>query len=309
MQNDKKTYLVTGGTGSLGQQIVRRLLENDIKKVVVYSRGEHKQVEMSRSINDKRVRFIIGDVRDIKTLSRSCRGVDIIIHAAALKHVPVCEYNPFEAVKTNILGAQNVIDAAIANGVERVLAISTDKAVNPINLYGNTKACSDSLFMAADAYAAGKTLFAVIRFGNFIGSRGSVLPLWKRQLKNGQPLTVTDVKMTRFFITPDEAVSRIFEALEIMRGGEIFCPKAPSLKMMDMAIALAPDGDIEIIGKRDGEKIHEDLIIPEDADRTFELEKFFITTKIFRGAGRKVPANFSYRSDTNWDWINPEVIV
>ena len=306
MQNDKKTYLVTGGTGSLGQQIVRRLLEKDIKKVIVYSRGEHKQVEMARSVNDKRVRFIVGDVANSKSLNRATSGVNIIIHAAALKHISTCEYNPDAALETNVIGAINVRDAAILNRVQKVVAISTDKAVIPINLYGNTKALSDGIFTTADAYAAGKTLFAVVRFGNFIGSRGSVLPLWKRQLENGEPLTVTDDTMTRFFISPDEAVSRIFDSLKLMRGGEIFCPKAPSAKMYDLARALG--GGIEIIGKRDGEKIHEDLIIAEDAHRTFEIEKFYIITKTYRGLGNKVPANFSYRSDTNWDWINPEVI-
>lgn len=303
-----KVFCVTGGTGTLGQSLVVRLLKEDPQKVVVFSRDELKQAEMEYVLNDKRVRFILGDIRDGDTLGRACHGCDIIFHAAALKRIEKCEYNPFEAVKTNIIGAQNVIDAAISNGVKKVVGISTDKAVNPTSLYGNTKACADSLFLAADAYAAGRTLFSVIRFGNFIGSRGSVIPLWKQQCDNGEPITLTDKEMTRFFITADEAVNRIFEVLRIMRGSEIFCPKMPSVKMAELAEVISNNG-IKIIGKRGGEKTHEDLIVPEHADRTYEIGNFYVTTKLYRGIGNRVPANFCYRSDTNWDWIDSEAIV
>lgn len=316
MSNDKKTYLkvdlfanktilCTGGTGSFGQQLVKRLLKKDIKKVIVYSRDEYKQAEMQRLIEmdghlpGQNVRFVLGDIRDSKTLSRTCADCDIIIHAAALKRIEKCEYNPFEAIKTNILGAQNIIDASIENKVERVLAISTDKSVNPINLYGATKLCSDKLFAAADAYSAGRTKFAVIRFGNFECSRGSVFELFNKQKENGESLTVTDDRMTRFTINLDTAVERALEALSLMRGGEIFSPKMPSIKIIDIAESM--NVPIEIIGVRQGEKLHEDLIISEDAPKTYELENFFITTQIYRGMGKKVPLNFSYSSDQNWD--------
>lgn len=314
MPNDKridlrlhgKTVLVTGGTGSLGKKLVFRLLKKPIKKVIIYSRDEHKQIEMEREIQKKRCRYILGDIRDFDALNRVCRGVDIVIHTAALKHVPKLEYSPFEAVKTNILGAQNIIDAAISNRVDRVLAVSTDKAVNPINLYGATKLCSDYLFTTADAYAAGGTLFAVVRFGNFIASRGSVIPLWEKQKKNGEPLTVTDGRMTRFFIDIDTAIDRIFRALRLMRGGEIFCPKMVSVKLIDLARSMSEK--TKIIGVRRGEKLHEDMVTKENAERTFELDGFYITTDIFRGAGKKVPQNFSYSSDKNWEWAGAEIL-
>jgi UDP-N-acetylglucosamine 4,6-dehydratase len=301
MQNDKKTYLVSGGTGSLGKHLVKRLLKDGAKKVIVFSRDEHKQVEMEREIEDKRLRFVLGDIRDYNTLHRACSGVGILLHCAALKHVHKCEYNPFEAVKTNILGAQNIIDAAIENGVDKVLAISTDKAVNPINLYGATKLCSDKLFTAADAYSAGRTSFAVMRFGNFECSRGSVIPLFKQQKENGEPLTVTDDRMTRFTITLDAAVEKVMQALQLMEGGEVFSPKMPSIKIMDLAKSMSDS--IEIVGMRQGEKLHEDLIITEDAPKTYELDNFFITTQIYRGKGKKVPLNFSYSSDNNLEWV------
>jgi UDP-N-acetylglucosamine 4,6-dehydratase len=275
-----KIICVTGGTGSLGQHLVKRLLQENAKKIIVYSRDELKQAEMKRAVADKRVRYIIGDVRDAKTLSRACANCNIILHTAALKRIEICEYNPFEAVKTNIIGSQNIIDAAIDNGVEKVLAISTDKSCNPINLYGATKLCSDKLFTAGDVYSAGRTKFAVIRFGNFENSRGSVIPLFKEQKRNGELLTVTDDRMTRFTISLDTAVDRTLEALEIMDGGEIFSPKMPSIKIMDLAVSMnAPI-----------------------ATKTYELDNFFITTQIYRGKGKKVSLNFSYSSDNNWEW-------
>ena len=298
-----RTILVTGGTGSLGKHLVKRLLKEDVKKIIVYSRDEFKQAELERETKDKRLRYILGDVRDYNALNRSFSGVDIVLHTAALKRVEACEYNPFEAIKTNILGAQNIIDAAIENGVEKVLAVSTDKAVNPINLYGATKLCADKLFTAADAYAAGKTVFSVVRFGNFTGSRGSVLPLWKKQEENSKRLTITDRHMTRFFISLDKAVDRTFEVLKLMQGGEVFCPKMPSVKMIDVAKSIRPYGITEI-GMRQGEKLHEHMIIQEDAPNTYELDNFFVTANKYRGKGKKVPLHFSYTSDQNWDWMD-----
>ena len=305
MQSNKKTYLITGGTGSIGQCIVKRLLEENAEKIIVFSRDEFKQSEMEREFGSKRIRYILGDIRDAKTLNRACANCDIILHTAALKRIEKCEYNPYEAIKTNILGSQNIIDAAIENGVDKVIAVSTDKAVNPINLYGATKLCSDKLFTAADAYSAGRTSFSVIRFGNFEGSRGSVMPLFKKQKESNNLITLTDERMTRFSISLDIAVDRIFEVLEIMDGGEIFSPKMPSIKIMDLAVSL--DAPIHITGIRQGEKIHEDLIIVEDATRTYELDNFYITTQIYRGRGKKVPMNFSYSSDNNREWIKTGV--
>jgi UDP-N-acetylglucosamine 4,6-dehydratase len=259
---------------------------------------------MERGFGRDRIRYVLGDVRDRDTLLRSLANVHVVVHTAALKHVPKCEYSPFEAVKTNILGAQNIIDAAIECGVEKVLAVSTDKAVNPINLYGATKLCADKLFLAASAYTGGEgTRFSVIRFGNFIGSRGSVIPLFKNLKKNGSDyLPVTHPDMTRFFIPLNTAVNRVFEALSVMRGGEVFNPKMASMKIGEVARAIHPNAKLKNIGIRKGEKQNEDMIISEDAADTKEWRKFYVTN--FH-RGKRVSPEFFYRSDTNDKWMTP----
>jgi len=322
MQNNKgvdlrnKTILITGGTGSFGQRFVERALDRNPKKIIVFSRDEHKQVEMSRRIQDpeKRVRFFIGDVRDKARLYRAFVGVDIVVHAAALKHVPVCEYNPFEAIQTNIQGAQNIIEAAIDREVEKILGISSDKACNPINLYGATKLCSDKLFVAANAYAGGMgTAFSLIRYGNFAESRGSVIPYFRELAKRGiREFPITDSRMTRFYITIDKAVDLAFEALKTMKGGEIFSPRMPSFSIIAAAKAVDPDAELVKTGKREAEKIHEDLIVNDDAHRTYEYKHYYITyptwwdeDKVARG-GRKVNGDFAYSSDRNDQWLKAD---
>src|SRR3989475_8735828 len=246
-----KSVLVTGGTGSFGSHFVRTVLQcSEAARVVVFSRDELKQYEMAQRIPDGRVRFFLGDVRDVERLKRACQGIQVIIHAAALKQVPAAEYNPFEAIKTNVLGAQNVIEAALSTGVERVIALSTDKAANPINLYGATKLCSDKLFIAGNAYSGGrKTRFSVVRYGNVVGSRGSVVPLFLERRKDGV-LPITDTRMTRFWITLEQGVRFVLASLSRMRGGEIFVPKIPSMRIADLAAAVAPECRLEVIGIR-----------------------------------------------------------
>ena len=251
-----KTILVTGGTGSFGKKFTRMVLDRyDVNKLIIFSRDELKQAQMRAEFGDNpKLRFFIGDVRDKERLYRAFDGVDVVIHAAALKRVPECEYNPFEAIKTNVIGAQNIIDAAIDRGVSKIVALSTDKAVNPINLYGATKLCSDKLFIAGNSYVGSKdTRFAVVRYGNVVGSRGSVVPLFL-QLKEAGKLPITDPRMTRFWITLEEGVEMVFATLEKMQGGEIFVPKIPSMKITDLAEAIAPECELEIVGIRPGEK-------------------------------------------------------
>jgi UDP-N-acetylglucosamine 4,6-dehydratase/5-epimerase len=305
-----KTILVTGGTGSFGKKFVSRALETDVKKVIVFSRDELKQYEMAQEYTDPRMRFFIGDVRDKERLLRALEGVDIVVHAAALKHVGVCEYNPFEAIKTNILGAQNIIDAAIDRGVEKVIALSTDKAANPVNLYGATKLASDKLFVAANSYSGSKkTRFAVVRYGNVVGSRGSVVPFFKKVKETGV-IPITDERMTRFWITLDQGVQFVIDNLGRMRGGEIFVPKIPSMKVTDLATALAPDCKIEIIGIRPGEKLHETMITEDDARRTLDYGTYYVIqpefswwdTKDIKN-GALLPNGFSYVSNTNSEWL------
>jgi UDP-N-acetylglucosamine 4,6-dehydratase/5-epimerase len=303
-----KTVLITGGTGSFGKEFARYILENyDVEKLIIFSRDELKQFEMAREINDPRIRFFIGDVRDEKRLWMAFSGVDIIIHAAAMKQIPACEYNPFEAIKTNILGAQNIIEAAIGHNVERVLALSTDKAANPINLYGATKLCSDKLFTAANAYVGKnrKTRFSVVRYGNVIGSRGSVIPLFEK-LRDTGTVPVTDPRMTRFWITLEQGVKFVCESLEIMQGGEIFVPKIPSMNIMDLVKAIAPKCKVDITGIRPGEKLHEVLITHDDSRSTLEYETRFVIEPQIKIAGyeplpggEQVRENFSYRSNNN----------
>jgi len=308
-----KTILITGGTGSFGKMFITRILKLDVKKVIVFSRDELKQYEMAQEFSDTRLRFFIGDVRDKDRLYRAFDGVDIVIHAAAMKHVEACEYNPFEAVKTNINGAQNIIEAAIDRGVNRVIALSTDKACSPINLYGATKLASDKLFVAANSYVGEKdTKFGVVRYGNVVGSRGSVIPFFKKIQSTGE-IPVTDERMTRFWITLDQGVQFVIDSLRRMRGGEIFVPKIPSMKVIDLAKTIAPECEIKVIGIRPGEKLHEAMITEDDARHTLEYDNYFVIQPEFSwwhkekvNDGKPVIAGFRYTSDLNDDWLGIE---
>lgn len=299
--------LVTGGTGSFGRAFVRRLLRERADCTIrIYSRDELKQYEMAREFgHDPRLRFFIGDVRDRDRLERALYGVDWLVHAAALKQVHLCEYNPAEAVKTNVLGAQNVIDAAIDAGVAKVVALSTDKAVNPVNLYGASKLCAEKLFVHGSAYTGPReTRFACVRYGNVLGSRGSVVPLFLEQAPTGV-LPITDLRMTRFWITLDQAVSLVLQVLSDMRGGEIYVPKIPSMRMVDLARAIAPEAMLKEIGMRPGEKLHEMLLTPEEAHRTREYPTHFVVSRSTpRSDGKPVPEGFAYRSDNNTQWLD-----
>lgn len=310
---NNKTVLITGGTGSFGKKFTKKALELGVKKVIVFSRDELKQYEMRQEFNDKRLRFFIGDVRDKDRLYRAFDGVDIVIHAAAMKHVDACEYNPFEAIKTNIHGAQNVIEAAIDLGVEKVIALSTDKACAPVNLYGATKLASDKLFVAANAYVGDKpTSFSVVRYGNVVGSRGSVVPFFKKMRHTGI-LPVTDERMTRFWITLDQGVQFVIDSLKRMHGGEIFVPKIPSMRVVDLAKAIGPECEIKIIGIRPGEKLHEAMIMQDDARHTVEFDDYYVIqpefpwwSKSYAKGGKKLPDGFAYTSDTNSEWLSIE---
>lgn len=311
-----KVVLVTGGTGSFGKKFIRILLdEYQPEKVIVYSRDELKQHDMRTILgfDDPRIRYFIGDVRDKERLSRAMFGVDIVVHSAALKQVPACEYNPMEAIKTNILGSANVIDAAIENNVEKVLALSTDKAVNPVNLYGATKLAAEKLMVQSNAYAGGrKTRIACTRYGNVVGSRGSVVPLFIQQRPSGV-LTITDDRMTRFWMSLEQGVRFVIKAIEEMQGGEVFIPKIPSMKMTDLAKAMAPEAEIKIIGIRPGEKLHESLISEDEARTTVELPDMYVVqpsgAELWFGyswneKGSPVPDGFVYNSGTNSEWLD-----
>lgn len=308
-----KTVLVTGGTGSFGKKFIKKALEENVKKVIVFSRDELKQYEMKQEFKDERIRFFIGDVRDKDRLNRAFDGVDVVIHAAAMKHVDACEYNPFEAIKTNIHGAQNIIEAAIDRGVEKVIALSTDKACSPVNLYGATKLASDKLFVAANSYVGDKkTRFAVVRYGNVVGSRGSVVPFFKK-IRHTGVIPITDERMTRFWITLDQGVQFVLDNLERMQGGEIFIPKIPSMKVTDLAKAIAPECEIEIIGIRPGEKLHEAMIMEDDARHTVEFDNYYVIQPEFTWwkkekhlEGKKLSDGFAYTSDSNTDWLTIE---
>lgn len=276
---DKKSILITGGTGSFGYCFVKRILRDfQPKKVIIYSRDELKQYEMSQTINHSCLRYFIGDVRDKERLTKAMRGVDYAIHAAALKHVPIAEYNPMECVKTNINGASNVASAAIECGVEKVIALSTDKAANPINLYGASKLASDKIFTAANNLVGeGKTRLSIVRYGNVIGSRGSVVPFFKKLIRSGSDfLPITHPDMTRFWISLDDGVNLVFNAFRRMQGGEIFVPKIPSIKITDLASALAPDHEQKVVGIRPGEKLHEVMCPRDDAHLTYEFSGHYI---------------------------------
>lgn len=315
MNWNDQVVLITGGTGSFGKKFAEILLrEYQPKKLIIFSRDELKQLEMQQALHYKNLRFFIGDVRDRERLYRAFQGVDVVVHAAALKQVPSCEYNPFEAVKTNILGAQNVIDAAIDCGVRRVMALSTDKAVNPVNLYGATKLVAEKIFTQANTYAGLRpTRFACVRYGNVVGSRGSVIPLFLEQRNSGS-ITVTDPDMTRFWITLEQGVRFVIRCLEQMQGGEVFVPKIPSASIMDLVRTIAPDCQVEYIGIRPGEKIHEVLISPDESHQVLELDDMFIVQPAYpwwgetnwKSKGRPVPKGFSYSSDNNPHRLTPE---
>jgi UDP-N-acetylglucosamine 4,6-dehydratase len=309
---DDASVLITGGTGSFGKRFVRALLETGSpRRVAVFSRDELKQFEMQQAHpNEPRLRFFIGDVRDAARLERAFHGVDYVIHAAALKQVPAAEYNPFEAVKTNVHGAQNVIDAAIDQGVRRVIALSTDKACSPVNLYGATKLVSDKLFISGNSYAGGTaTRFAVVRYGNVVGSRGSIVPFFKELAATGR-LPITDERMTRFWITLDQGVRFVMDSVERMSGGELFVPKIPSMRVVDLAKAMAPEAQLDMVGIRPGEKIHEEMINISDARTTLDMGDYFVIQPQFpwwRGdhlEGSQVPEGFAYASDSNDRWLS-----
>ncbi len=313
-----KSVLITGGTGSFGKKMTKTLLaEKSPKKVIIFSRDELKQHEMRvAGYNDPRLRYFIGDVRDRERLVRAMHGVDIVIHAAALKQVPACEYNPMEAVKTNILGTANVLEAALDTGVSKVLALSTDKAVSPANLYGGTKLVAEKLAIQANAYAAGTaTRYACVRYGNVVGSRGSIVPLFLKLRASGK-ITVTDERMTRFWLSLEQGVHFVITCIEQMEGGEVFVPKIPSTKVIDLARAIAPAAQIEIIGIRPGEKLHEDLLSVDEARHTIELDKMFVIQPAeaswfgysWQNKGKALPEGFSYTSDNNSEWLDVEGI-
>ena len=294
-----KVVLVTGGTGSFGRKFAETVLrDHEPKKLVIFSRDEWKQSEMAQQFSDDRIRFFVGDVRDRDRLYRALDGAQVVVHAAALKQIPTAEYNPLEVIKTNILGAANVIDAAIDRGVEKVVALSTDKAANPINLYGATKLCADKLFTAANVYSGPqRTKFGVVRYGNVVGSRGSVIPLFLKMKKTGK-LPITDLRMTRFWITLDQAVGLVIEALEKMHGGEIFVPKVPSMNIGDLAAAIAPECKHEVVGIRPGEKLHEIMVPPDDARRTRELPGYYVIQPDFPSSAPPTPGRRASRSPT-----------
>lgn len=317
MFNDK-VILVTGGTGSFGQKFIEFTLKHYKPKAIrVFSRDELKQSEMEKKFNNNEcLRFFIGDIRDKTRLERAMDGADIVVHAAALKQVPMCEYNPFEAIKTNIFGAQNIIEAAIDRNIEKVIAISTDKAVNPVNLYGATKMCMEKIIIAANSYVGGerKTKLSCVRYGNVVGSRGSVIPVFKQQ-KQTKQITITDERMTRFWITLEQGVQLVIKALEMMKGGEIFIPKIPSMKIMDLANAIAPECKIVNMGIRPGEKLHECLLTEDEARHTFEFDNYFVVEPEFHwwtdknlNGGRRLQDGFRYTSDKNTEWLTVEIL-
>jgi UDP-N-acetylglucosamine 4,6-dehydratase/5-epimerase len=321
MQWNDLNVLVTGGTGSFGKRFAEIMLtQYHPKKLIIFSRDELKQHEMRRiwddSTGDLPIRYFLGDVRDEGRLYRAMHGVDVVIHAAALKQVPACEYNPFETVQTNILGAKNVIDAAIDNGVKRVIALSTDKAVNPVNLYGATKLVSEKLFVQGNSYSGEKgTIFSCVRYGNVVGSRGSVLPLFLQQRKTGT-ITVTDERMTRFWITLEQSVKFVIRCLERMHGGEVFVPKIPSTRIMDLVKAIAPNCKVRFTGIRPGEKIHEALLAEGESRHAVEVDGMFVIEPLFPWWGKQnwkdgipLPEDFRYTSDTNTAWLSAQELV
>jgi UDP-N-acetylglucosamine 4,6-dehydratase len=308
-----KTILITGGTGSFGKKFTKIALEEkQPKKIIIFSRDELKQHEMKiHGYDHPSLRYFIGDVRDRERLVRAMHGVDIVVHAAALKQVPTCEYNPMEAIKTNIMGTANVVEAALDAGVKKVMTISTDKAVNPVNLYGATKLAAEKLTVQSNAYAAGTaTRYACVRYGNVVGSRGSVVPLFLNQRASGT-VTITDERMTRFWLSLDQGVRFVMNCIEQMEGGEVFVPKIPSTKVVDLAKAIAPEAKLNIIGIRPGEKVHEVLISEDEARNTVERETMFIVKppetlwkRDMHYEGKPLPGDFRFSSDTNTEWLD-----
>jgi len=310
------SVLVTGGTGSFGKAFLREVLDHhDPRRVVVFSRDELKQYDARREFqDDPRLRWFLGDVRDRSRLDRAMHGVDFVVHAAALKQVDTAEYNPFEYVQTNVQGSQNVIDASIDAGVRKVVALSTDKASSPINLYGATKLCADRMFVSGNHYAAAyDTRFSVVRYGNVMGSRGSVIPLFRRLAAEGASLPITDLRMTRFWITLPQAVRFVLDSFELMAGGELYVPRIPSMRVTDLAQAVAPGAAMHEIGIRPGEKLHEEMIAPDDSRRTVRLGDRYVVMPYVSGWGYETPAGgepvedgWTYRSDTNDLWLDQD---
>jgi UDP-N-acetylglucosamine 4,6-dehydratase len=318
MKWNDKVILVTGGTGSFGKKFTKILLkEKQPKKIIIFSRDELKQHEMRvHGFNDPRLRYFIGDVRDRERMKRALQGVDIVVHAAALKQVPACEYNPMEAIKTNIIGTSNVVETALDAGVKKVLALSTDKAVNPVNLYGATKLAAEKLVIQSNAYAGGRaTRYSCVRYGNVVGSRGSVVPLFLKQRAGGK-ITITDERMTRFWLSLEQGVDFVIQCIEIMEGGEVFVPKIPSTTVVDLARAVAPEAQIENIGIRPGEKLHEVLISEDESRTTVELEHMFVVQPAealwfgyqWQSKGKLLSDGFRYSSDNNSQWLDLEGI-
>ena len=309
-----KTVMITGGTGSFGQSFVKKILEEkEVESVIVFSRDELKQFEMQANLDNQKVRFVLGDVRDYKRLLEVSTDVDVIIHAAAMKQITAAELNPIEAIKTNVLGAENIVRVAIENGISSVIALSTDKASNPANLYGATKLCSDKLIIAGNNLTRDKLpIFSVVRYGNILGSRGSVIPLFLQQAKTGT-ITITNEKMTRFWLSLDDGVDFVLNSIKSMQGGEIFIPKIPSFRVIDAAKVVAPEAKINIIGIRPGEKLHEIMITEDDSFHTREFENSYvilspdlIKSDSYKNSGKPVAENFRYSSDNNPLWHTHE---
>ena len=316
-QLDGASVLITGGTGSLGKSLLEYFMnQTNVRRIAILSRDELKQLNLRNQFQyDPRLRWFLGDIRDLERLKRAFHGVDYVIHAAALKQVDTGEYNPMEFVKTNVLGSQNVIDASIDAGVKRVVALSTDKASSPINLYGATKLTADKLFIAANNYSvAYGTTFSVVRYGNVMGSRGSVIPYFQQIAEQGKPLPITDLRMTRFWISIESAVKFVVDSLEMMSGGELYVPKIPSMKLVDLARAISPDSEFKEIGMRPGEKLHEEMISADDSRRTIILENRYVVNPIAAEwgyqppKGELMPEGLAYSSDTNNLWMSEEDI-
>lgn len=310
------SILITGGTGSLGKALINSLLKTQARRIVVFSRDELKQYNLRQDLeNNPRLRWFLGDIRDSERLVRALHGVDYVFHTAALKQVDTGEYNPMEFIKTNVLGSQNVIDASIATGVKRVVALSTDKASSPVNLYGATKLTADKLFIAANNYSHKYgTNFSVVRYGNVMGSRGSVIPFFEKLAQEGKPIPITDLRMTRFWISIDSAVKFVMDSLEMMKGGELYVPKIPSMRIVDLAKAVAPQSTLIEVGLRPGEKLHEEMISIDDSRRTIELPSRYVVNPVIAEWGYKSPAGtsladgFAYQSNSNTSWIEIDEI-
>ena len=316
-QLDSSSILITGGTGSLGKALIHELMRTtNVRRIAIYSRDELKQLNLRNEIGeDERLRWFIGDVRDLERLKRALHGVDFVIHAAALKQVDTGEYNPMEFIKTNVLGSQNLIDASIEAGVKKVVALSTDKASSPINLYGATKLTADKLFIAANNYSHSYgTIFSVVRYGNVMGSRGSVIPFWKSLADTNQELPITDFRMTRFWISIEQAVHFVLNSLELMHGGELYVPRIPSMKIVDLASAVAPNAKLKEVGMRPGEKLHEEMISADDSRRTFLIGDRYVVTPVVAEWGYQIPNGIpmaegvAYQSHTNDLWMSFEDI-